>query len=75
MQLQWHHLTVNHGTMTGRSYLWVLSPQIFVIDYGTMTGRGYLCNKLLLQQILKYMNKELVLIESLVLSITKMEDD
>ena len=58
---QWRHLTVNHGTMTGRGCLWVLSLQIFVIDYWTMTGRGYLRNK-----FLKYMNKELVLIESLV---------
>ena len=26
----------------GRSYLWVLSLQFFVIDHGTITERGYL---------------------------------
>ena len=33
---------IDHLTMIGRGYLWVLSLQIFVIDPGTLAGRGYL---------------------------------
>ena len=51
-------------------YLGVLSLQIFVIEYETIIGRGYLCNKFLVQQFLKYMNKELVPIECLVRQIS-----
>ena len=31
---------IDHGTMTGRGYLWVLSLQFFVIALGTMTMTG-----------------------------------